>query len=459
MRQEILGAVVLAALLTGVQGCTQESPEPSAPHPFEAALVEGHLAKFRGLPPEFQDALREEAEDSSIAIAVRYLQDLPVGPPPVADLLPPEALDKFEELSPRSQRALLLAYDEAFEESSGRRPSRLTTPSAFLADMVDTVHEMEFGDGKVHLPPMDTALSREALAKLDSVDPRMGRAFDLFWHYWREASESVGALVGRLQEALLAAPETLPDTSDIGLSVHSLELLDEIPAAEQLVAEWLAAEIVRDVDWRSNTVALMDGFLAQFRTPEDRANLARLYLPDKAGVWHISCHIGPAFGVWPKWALPEILREVPPSRPMTRWPSHREALSPAALSKLDMLAPKLQGAFEEYWYNTGPLPMRAKLMACLTLIWDFKLQHTPFTEVPSLASVLSDEALARYESLPEGDRVLIESQLVRGILESELFGQSRAVYLHGMSTDEAAEAVRTWAGARVREAAARNLGP
>ena len=459
MRQEILSAVVLAALLAGIQGCLRESPEQSAPHPFETALDDENHAKFRGLPPEFQDALRAEAEESSVAIAVGYLQTLPVNPTPASDLLPPEALIRFRELSPRSQRALLLAYNEVFEETPGRRPAELTTPSAFLARMVETVHEMEFGGGKVHLPPMDAALSREALAKLDSLDPMMQRAFELVWDYWREPSESVDAFVSRQEEALLAAPDALPENADLGLSAHSLELLDEVPAAERFVAEWLAAEIVRDVDWRSSTVALFDGFLAQFQTSDDRANLARLYLPDRSGVWHILCHIGPAFGVWPAWALPEIFREVPPSRPVTRWPSHREALSPAALSTLDTLDPRLQGAFEEYWYNTGPLPMRTKLMACLALNWDFKLQHIAFTEIPPLASLLSDEALATYETLPERARVLIERELVRSILQGELLGQSKAVYLHAMSPDEAVEAVRVWAEMRIRDAAARNRGP
>ena len=373
-------------------------------------------------------------------------------------MLSPEALGKFGELSPRYQRTVLLGYDEAFKERPGRDPAELPTPSTILAGMVDLVHEMEFGDGKVLLPPMAEALSREALAKLDSVDPKMRRAFELIWAHWREPPESVDIRVGRLEEALIAAPNTLPKFEDIGLSAYSLELLGEVPAAKRFVVEWLAAEIVRDVGWLTRAAAWIDGFLGQFRTSEDRANLARLYLPSRSGVEHLACHSGPACGVWPTWALPDVFRDVPPSQLMARWPSHREALSPAALARLDTLDPRLQEAFGEYWYKTGPLPMRAKLMACITLRWNLKLEHIAFTELPPLESVLSDEALVQYDTLTERDRAMIERVLVRSILEGQLLGNT-SVYLHGLSAEEALEAVRSWAETKVRDSASRNLSP
>ena len=452
--RDTLSAMALAALLLGTPGCTQEAPESPSPHPFEAVLDGDNLAKFRGLPSEFQNALRQESEETSIATALRYLRDLPEEPTPIAELLSTEALGKFGKLSPRSQRTVLLGYDEAFKERPGQDPAELPTPSTILAGMVDLVHEMEFGDGKVLLPPMAETLSREALAKLDSVDPKMRRAFELIWTHWREPPESVDVRVGRLEEALIAAPNTLPEFEDIGLSAYSLELLGEVPAAKRFVVEWLAAEIVRDVGWLTSAAAWIDGFLGQFRTSEDRADLARLYLPSRSGVEHVACHFGPAFGVWPTWALPDVFRDVPPSQLMARWPSHREALSPAALARLDTLDPRLQEAFGEYWYKAGPLPMRAKLMACLTLRWNLKLEHIAFTELPPLESVLSDEALVQYDTLTDRERYYIERELVRGILEGELW-DTTTVYLHSLSTEDVLRAVREWAEAKIRRAAAR----
>ena len=424
----------------------------AGPHPFEAVLAGGDLARFEGLPPEFQEALREESEETSIATALRHMGELPDEVTPIAEILPPEALGRFEELSPRYRRAVLLGYDEAFKERPGQDPAELPPPSAILAGMVDTVHQIEFGDHKVFLPPMADTLSQEALDKLDSVDPMMKRAFELVWDNREVLPEEVDGLARRLGEALLAAPDTLPDIADVGLSAHSLEALDEVPAARRLVVEWLAAEVVQDVGWRSKIAASIDEFLGQFRTPEDRANLARLYPPARSGTSPVVCYSShPSFGVWPTWALPEVFRDVPPNHLIARWPSHRDALSPAALARLDSLDARLQDGFGEYWYGTGPLPMEARRMACLTLRWSYKLEHIAFTAVPPLESILSDEALAEYDTLAERDRYLIEMELVRGILEGELFpGPSTPVYLHTMSTEEALKAVGGWAEAEIR---------
>lgn len=448
-------AIAAAALLfLQAAGCGDDGR--ADPHPFEAILAGDDLARFERLPPEFQEALREESEETSIAAALRHMRDLPVEVTPIAEILPPEALGRFEELSPRYQRAVLMGYDEAFRERPGKDPTTLPPPSAILAGMVDTVHQMEFGDHRVFLPPMTDTLSQEALAKLDSVDPMMRRAFELVWDNRKVVPEEVDGLARRLEEELLAAPDTLPDIADVGLSAHSLEALDEIPAARRLVVEWLAAEVVQDVDWRSKAAESIDEFLGQFRTPEDRANLARLHLPAGSGVWPLVCHFHPSFGVWTAWALPEVFRDMAPNHLMAEWPSHRDALSPAALARLDSLDARLQDAFGEYWYGTGPLPMEARRMACRALRWSYKLEHIALTAVPPLASILPDEALAEHDALPESDRRLIEKELVRGILEGELFpGPSTPVYLHAMSAEEALEAVGAWAEAEIRAASLR----
>ena len=425
----------------------------AGPHPFEAVLAGDDLARFEGLPPEFQEALREESEETRVAAALRYMRDLPDEVTPIAEILPPEALGRFEELSPRYRRAVLLGYDEAFRERPGQDPAKLPPPSAILAGMVDTVHRMEFGDHKVFLPPMADALSQEALAKLDSVDPMMRRAFKLVWDNRKVLPEEVDGLAGRLEEALLAAPNTLPDIAEVGLSAHSLEALDEIPAARRLVVEWLAAEVVQDVDWRSRAAESIDEFLGQFRTPEDRANLARLHLPARSGVWPLVCHFHPQL-----WSLDRMGAPGDLPRGAAR-PSHgRVALTPGrpftcGAGQAGLPRCQSPGCVREYWYGTGPLPMEARRMACLTLRWSYKLEHIALTAVPPLASILPDEALAEHDALPERDRRLTEMELVRGILEGELFpGPSTPVYLHAMSAEEALEAVGAWAEAEIRAA-------
>ncbi len=442
-----------AVLFLLAAGCDDDGP--AAPHPFEAALVGSDVSRFEGLPAEFQEALREESKEAGIGSAVRYMRGLPDEITPIAVLLPAEALGRFEELSPRYRRAVLFGYAEAFRERPDQDPATIPPPSRILAGMVDTVHQMQFGNHKVFLPPMGGTLSQGALDKIDSVDPRMRRAFKLVWDNRKVLPEEVDGLVGHLEEALLAAPDALPEIEDVGLSAHSLELLDEIPEARRFVVEWLAGEVVQDVDWRSNAAASMDEFLGQFRATEGRAKLARLYLPDG---WPVVCHFGPSLGVWLTWALPEVFRDLPPNHLMAEWPSHRAALSLAALASLDSLDPMLQDAFGKYWYGTGPLPMEIRRMACTALRWSYKLEHIAFTELPQLASILSNDALAEYDALPERHKYLIEMELTRSILEGQLFsGSSTSVYLHTLSTEEALVAVRAWAERKVRAVSERRV--
>ena len=456
--RKVLITIALAALLSVIQGCAQETPHPPSLHPFEAVLDGDDLAKFDGLPSEFQDALREESEVTSIGTAMRYLRELPDEVKPMADILPAEALSKFRELGPRFRRAVLLGYDEAFKDRLWQDPAGMPPPADILAGLVRAAHEAEFGEPEVHLPPITDALSQEALDKLDSVAPSMRRAFELVWDNRKALPEDVDGVVSRLEESLLAAPDAPPNIADIGLSAHSMELLDEISTAERFVEEWLAAEVVLDADWRSNTASSIDRFLGQFRTPEDRADLARLYLPARSGAWPVVCHFGPSFGVWLEWALPSVFHDVPPNHLIAGWPSHRETLSPEALARLDSLDSQLQEAFRRYWYGAGPLPMEARLMACLALMWNIKLEHIAFTAVPPLASIVSEEALAEYESLSKSGRHIITQNLALVILEGDLIGAPKTVYLHTLSTEEALEALGAWAEGEIRNRSGRRDG-
>lgn len=62
-------------------------PKPAVEQPFEATLDSDDLAKFRGLPEEFQAALLEEADENGYEVAAQYLDDLPDDAVPIADIL------------------------------------------------------------------------------------------------------------------------------------------------------------------------------------------------------------------------------------------------------------------------------------------------------------------------------------------------------------------------------------
>ena len=153
------------------------TPEPPAEPEFAATLEGDDLAKFQSLPVEFRYALQREYDETrdgaGRATTLGYLRDLPDEILPIAEILSPEALSEFEELSTRSQQSVLLGgYAEAFrasKRSSERDPESAVHPAPILAQMVRMVYEMEFGDGEVHLPPTAEALSAEALRKLDET--------------------------------------------------------------------------------------------------------------------------------------------------------------------------------------------------------------------------------------------------------------------------------------------------
>ncbi len=430
-----------------------KSADEAAAHPFTAALDEDDLAKFQALPPEFQDALREDSEEAGAGSALRYLRQLPDEVTPMAEVLPAQALSRFEELGPRFRRAVLLGYDEAFKERPGQDPADLPSPSAILAGMVDTARQMEFGDHDVFLPPMTETLSRQALNKLDSVDPSMRRAFQLVWNNRKALPEDVDAIVEGLQKALLAAPDAPPEVSDIGLSQRSLDLLDEIPDARRFVKEWLAAEVAQDAGWRSNAASSIDDFLGQFQSPEDRAALARLYMPATSGMSPLVCQFHPSIGVWPAWSLPEPFRDAPPNHLMAGWPSPSDALSPDALARFDSLAPQLQETFERDWYASGPLPMEARRMACAAMRSSMMLERIALREMPAMGSILSADALAEYENLPESHRGAIAERIARGILEGELVGPKGVVHLYELSEEEVLDALGAWTEAEIGRAA------
>ncbi len=325
--------------------------------------------------------------------------------------------------------------------------------------MVNLAYKMEFGDDAVFLPPMADTLSEAGLARLDSLDTRMKRAFELIWANRKVRPDEIDGLVQALEEALAAAPGALPDIMAIGLAEHSIGVMKEVPAAEKFVEEWLAAEIVQTTNWRPNAIANVDGLLGQFRTVKDLEALADLRLPMESGVRPIVCEIGPSQGVWPTWALPTPFQEVMPDSLAAAWPSPSDSLSPQALAKLENLDSELQDMFEREWYGTGPLPMESRHMACTALRWDARLQDIQFTRLPPLTSFLSDTALSEYNNLPEQDRGIISSELRHSILKGEITGPDTFVNLHTLSKEESLIALGTFAESQIRDSARRVAGP
>ena len=452
----------LTVSTVGMLGCDSTQPTANtAPTPlpgslqFEGTLEGEDLAKYRSLPAEYREALQQESEETSLATAQRYLRELPQEVLPIAEILPSDALNKYKDLSPRRKRIVLLGYDEAFKERPQQDPTKTPPPSAILAGMVNLAYKMEFGDDAVFLPPMADTLSEAGLARLDSVDTRIKRAFELIWANRKVRPDEIDGLVQTLEEALAEAPDVLPDIMTIGLSEHSMGVMKEVPAAKKFVEEWLAAEIAQATNWRSNAIANIDGLLGQFHTVKDLEALAGLRLPMESGVRPIACEIGPSEGVWPTWALPTPFRNVTPDSFTAAWPAPSDSLSPEALAKLEDLNAELQGMFEREWYGTGPLPMESRLMACIAIRWDARLQNVQFTQLPPLTSFLSATALSEYNNLPEQDREIISSELRRSILKGEVTGSNTFVNLHTLTHEEALAVLGTFAESTIHTLARR----
>lgn len=441
--------VLVAAAFLGCDSSQTDTTAPTTPLSgsiqFEESLEMDNLTKFRNLPTEYREALQQESEETSPATAQRYLRELPQEVLPIVEILPSDALSKYEDLSPRRQRIVLLGYAEAYKARPEQDPAKTPPPSAVLAGMVNLAYKMEFGGDAVFLPPMADTLSEAALARLDLVDIRVKRALELIWANKKVRPDQIDGLVQTLEEALAAAPYALPDITTVGLSEHSMEIVKEVPPAKKFVEEWLAAEIVQTINWRSNAIDTIDGFLGQFHSVKDREALASLYFPMESGVRHIACEIGPSAGVWPTWALPTPFREVMPNSFIAVWPSPSESLSPEALAKLKTLDSELQGMFEREWYGTGPLPMESRLMACIALAWDARLQNGHFTQIPPLDSFLSDTTLSEYNNLSEQDREIIASKLGHSILVGQVAGLNTVANLHTLSKEESLRALGEFA--------------
>ena len=319
---------------TQIPTATPTAPEP--PAEFEATLEGDDLAKFRGLPSEFRYALQREYDETRVGVGratiLGYLRDLPDEVLPIAEILSPEALSKFEELSTRSQQSVLLgAYAEAFRasrRSSERDPESAVHPASILAQMVRMVYEMEFGDGEVHLPPIRTSLSAEALRKLDENAPLIRRAFLLIWRNVTIPEEQRDDYVAKLEGTLLVTPSQLPPLEELGLSQDALRTFEDVPNLKTFVDEYVAASLARTGTWDSvgteySGAMLLESLIARASTPEGSHMFAQGLLPDATyQPPPLISHLWPAGGFWPTWAVPPFFRDMQPDDLVVEWPDH-----------------------------------------------------------------------------------------------------------------------------------------
>ena len=450
---------------TQIPTATPTAPEP--PAEFEATLEEDDLAKFQSLPVEFRYALQREYDETrdraGRATALGYLRDLPDEILPIAEILSPEALSKFEEVSTRSQQSVLLGgYAEAFRasrRSSERDPESAVHPAPILAQMVDMVHKMEFGDGEVHLPPMAEALSAEALRKLDEIDPLIRRAFLLIWRNLRVPEEERDTFVTKLERALLSAPSELPPLEELGLSQSALDALEDVPNLKTFVDEYVAASLARTGAWDSvgteySGAMLLESLIARASTPEGSRMFAQGLLPVTTyQPPPLISHNRPVWGFWPLWAIPPFFRDMQPNDLVAEWPDHELVLSQEALAKLDSLDAPLQEAFEKYWYGTGPLPNDVHWMAGIVVRWERDLRVIPFDTLPEIEELLSEDDLALYRRLPAFMQKIIVNDIAYDLLQGRTSPtSSTSVGTYHTTPEEFLEALKASVSWTVRDA-------
>ncbi len=406
-------------------------PPTPTPMSLEGSLSGHDLAKFNGLPEEFQNALREEATENGSEVATQYLHDLPDDAVPIADLLDSWGLDLFDQFDSPYQRMLLLeGYPNStmtWYEDKWRAGEITDLKYRFGAfeGMVNTLWREVAWDGVEHLPPLEDTLSSAALAKLDSVDPIIRRAFRLMWESRTGSLNEVARQATLLEEDLLATPNDMPTLEDMGLSVEVVKALDDLPDLRVLAQQMVAGLLVSRHEWGPDESASIEQRLAPFSTPDGKAAFVRGLIPRQDDtVEPLVCHPSywQGFGVsLPTWAIPEFFRDIPPDKMMFRWPDLADGLSSEALDKLESLDPSLRQLFMDSWYGRGDLPKQAEQMACQVAKSERGLLDAPFTTLPSLEEILSPDALELYGELAPYWQDMITSGIGANILSGEVW--------------------------------------
>ena len=457
---------------------TSDAEAESAANQFETGLAGDDLAKYQVLPVEFRESLdglaalpaSEYERATPHEQAIDYLRALPADTRPVSEVLAQDALDMFDELSEENRRVVLLdVYSRVFGGERSGGGGEVDELENEFAAMLMVVHQMEFGDGKVHLPPIDEALSAVALAKLDDVAPIMRRAFHLIWRNWRVPEEERDDAAANLERALLAAPLEPPPVQEAGLSQGALDALDGAPNLRAFVEEYIAADLARTGEWDTvgteyKGAMFLESFIARASTPEGSRMFAQGLVPvETFQPPALVSYYRPADGFWPLWAVPPYFREMQPDDMVVEWPNHEDALSPEALAKVNSLDVPMREAFEKYWYDTGPLPNDARWMAFIVVGWERDLLALPFDTLPSMEELLSADDLAAYRGLPLIQQDVIAGEAAHSLLRGRALWKTEEGILEEALTyfatpEEFLDALKMSASWQVRDAA-RNARP
>ena len=412
------------------------TPLPPTPDiPFEESLQSDDLVKYQAIPPEFQDALQQEAEETGNEKAIQYLRGLPDETVPIAELLDPsvlswlpfKALDLFNKLDAARQRSLLVGgyadavrhYVDGFQLYADKHGEEELDPKGHAVLFAQMV-ELAFQDDTGKLPPLNETLSVEALAKLDALDPLMQRAFRRTWDRYRAPppldlrqaqTEQTEGVVASLESVLLAAPTELPSIEDLGLSSERTDLFKQLPADMQ---DWLwediAGELVRGRDPKDSHIFREEFLLLEtWSTPAAKETFARGYMPAPAGGFTMPL----ACGGRPPHGAARLLPEDLPDRPVFL-PPPQEVLSAEALARLDTMDSVLQRAFDESWLGGGPV--MPQHLACQIVRLELNILAAPVTAVPALEDLLPPEAVELYGRLPAERRESLETRLASAIL-------------------------------------------
>ncbi len=245
----------------------------------------------------------------------------------------------------------------------------------------------------------------------------------------------------------------------MGLSVEVVRVLDDLPYLKVVAQQKVASLLLSRHEWGPDETAIIEQALEPFTTLEGRAKSARGLVPRFDGAM-VPLICSPPYAkrlgvVPPPWAVPQFFRNIPPDELMFRWPDPVDGLSAEAFDKLESLDPFLEEVFMDSWYASSGLPKRAGRMACLVATRELHLLDAPFTTLPSVAEILSSDALELYRGLTTKWRDSIEHELGSHIVTGEIripsksSQETQSVYTYGTPPSEFLEALGEWADHRV----------
>ena len=392
------------------------TPEPPAEPKFEATLEGGDLAKFQGLPSEFQDALRQEFDEAGEAKALGYLRGLPDETPPISEMLDPAALGWFGVLQLSDQRFLLL---EGYPELH-RRNAEAGRDFQGVKFSYKRMVEVVFDNRGVKLPPIEEALSADAQAKLSSMDAPLSRAFRLAWDEAKPRPTDVDDMIKRVQGSLLTAPSEMPSLAELGLSDASIAQFRALPAE---MREWLWKQAARELVTRGSLSAysvMRDEYIRVLSEPGAATTFNRgiMPVPEYSHVGTMfACLGGPS--TWPD----SVAARMPESfgdRPAVFLPPFEDALSAEALARLNDLDANLRAAFEDRWESSGPYSPRKAFCEITQL--ERGIIYAPTTTAPAAQDLLSEEGRSRYKTLSDDSRREVDRMIADSIIYGIAFG-------------------------------------